>query len=142
MANLSKLRVDNALYDIKDSQARGDISTLLAAVTALQNRCQALENAVLNRAPVVELTDYTDGSYLPLGGVYLYGGLPVSHMRYAQDGPQSGYILFCTSHADGSEDTGVRYLHFSTDNLHDFYFEAEYDEDTVPDWVKKMFGHN
>ena len=98
---------------------------------------------VANRAIAVDVTDYiSDGAVLPRADVYTYNGLPVSHLRTYQSGPDSRGIVICTEHMDAAYIYHIFY-EYDGDASNGYTLIGSYDEmkgDTVPQHIKELFG--
>lgn len=98
---------------------------------------------VANRAIVVDVANYTsDGAVLPRADVYTYNGLPVSHLRTYQSGPDNTCIVICTEHIDAAYQYHIFY-EYDGDASNGYTLIGSYDEyngDIVPQHIKKLFG--
>lgn len=96
--------------------------------------------------PTVTIADISlyahSGGVLPYANVYVSGGVPVSHLRYINDGQNSYSICFCVQHRDGSEELSSEYIYFTTNAHQDqgFDYVATYDYSTAPEYILRLFG--
>lgn len=94
--------------------------------------------------PTVTVADVNlyahEGGVLPFADVYVDGRVPVSHLRYVNDGPNSYSIYFCREHLDAQEEKSSEYLVFTAEDHDGYDYVTSYDDDTAPYHVKSLFG--
>lgn len=94
---------------------------------------------------VADINQYAhSGGVLPYANVYVYDGIPVSHLRYVDESGNMGSIYFCVQHLDGSEELSNEYIYFTKGEHYTqgFDYVATFDHSTAPDYILRVFGEN
>ncbi|MBR1839345.1 MAG: hypothetical protein IJ782_01975 [Prevotella sp.] len=121
----------------------------LIGMSSIEGLAEAL-NGKADKA-TIDLKDYAEaGKVLPLGGCYLYYGMP-THARTldaldtdfdpeATEGDTTQVVVFCCGHSDGDNSgKGALYLVYGSTNSGYAYY-ASFTHQNVPEDILRAFG--
>lgn len=102
---------------------------------------------ILENSKPVEISDtFAIGKRIPITANYTYNGLPISHFRIWNTGPNDYNIVFCIGHADTGEEYH-EYIEYTTVGNNEFEFVNHYtsvkddsDIEYAPVHIRALFG--
>lgn len=121
-------------------KAFGQYSTATTQNAGLMSKeDKTLLNSLAINVQSIEIIPYLKSEdSMPLANFYLYNDIPISNWRII-DGNEGAYtILFCID----NNETVRHYIYFEGENIEEdgFNYVDEYDEESVPSWIKEAFG--
>lgn len=134
-------------YAVTNHSARIDdietsVSTLQDDATTLTERVESIENS----KPVEISSTFSTGKRIPITANYTYNGLPISHFRITNTGPNEYNIVFCIGHTDAGEEYH-EYIEYTTVGNNEFEFVNHYtsrkddaDIEYAPVYIRALFG--
>lgn len=105
-----------------------------------------LKEILENSKPVEISGTFATGKRIPITTNYTYNGLPISHFRISNCGPNDYNIVFCIGHTDAGEEYH-EYIEYTTVGNNEFEFVNNYtsrkddaDIEYAPLHIRALFG--
>ena len=126
----------------------GTINTLKEVLNFLDGfeDKDVLKEILENSKPVEISGTFATGKRIPITANYTYNGLPISHFRITNTGPNDYNIVFCIGHADAREEYH-EYIEYTTVGNNEFEFVGNYtsrkddaDIEYAPVHIRALFG--
>lgn len=105
-----------------------------------------LKEILENSKPVEISGTFATGKRIPITANYTYNGLPISHFRISNSGPNEYNIVFCIGHTDATEEYH-EYIEYTTVGNNEFefvnYYTSRKDDayiEYAPVYIRALFG--
>lgn len=126
----------------------GTINTLKEVLNFLDGfeDKDVLKEILENSKPVEISGTFAKGKRIPITTNYTYNGLPISHFRISNTGPNNYTIVFCIGHTDAGEEYH-KYIEYTTVGNNEFEFVNHYTSkkddaylEYAPIYIRALFG--